>query len=191
MKYQIHTERLFLTLIAESDLLDIHNLHSLPETDQYNTLGIPKNTEETAQIISGWMLQSKETVKPCHVFKVRVAESNTFIGLAALQLGPEKYKSAEVWYKYLPDYWNKGYATEVLKGMLRFGFTNLHLHRIEAGCAIANIGSVHTMKKSGMVHEGQKRKVLPLKTGWSDTFEYAILSEDYFNQDIGINTKNG
>lgn len=62
--------------------------------------------------------------------------------------------------------------------MLEFGFTELNLHRIEAGCAVENTGSIRVLEKVGMIREGRKRKVLPLKNGWSDNFHYAILSSD-------------
>ena len=72
----------------------------------------------------------------------------------------------------------KGYATEALKEILRFGFDQLNLHRIEAGCAVENVASIKVLEKAGMQREGRKRQVLPLKSGWSDNFEYAILAAD-------------
>ena len=68
--------------------------------------------------------------------------------------------------------------SEVLKSMIDFGFNKLHLHRIEAGCAEDNIGSFKVLEKAGMTREGRGRQVLPLKNGWSDNFEYAILKSD-------------
>lgn len=62
--------------------------------------------------------------------------------------------------------------------MIRFGFDNLNLHRIEAGCAVNNIGSIKVLEKAGMVREGKVRQVLPLKTSWSDNFLYSILETD-------------
>lgn len=38
------------------------------------------------------------------------------------------------------------------------------------------------MEKSGMIREAHRRKLLPLKSGWSDNYEYAILEEDYFSK---------
>jgi len=35
-----------------------------------------------------------------------------------------------------------------------------------------------------MSYEGRKRKTLPLKSGWSDNFEYGILEKDYYNRPI-------
>lgn len=65
------------------------------------------------------------------------------------------------------------------------GFDHLKLHRIEAGCAVANTGSVKVLEKAGMLKEGRKRKVLPLKEGWSDNYEFAMLEEDWENRRNG------
>ena len=82
-------------------------------------------------------------------------------------------------YWYGATHWGQGYATEAVKAVLRFGFETLKLHRIEAGCAIANVGSIKVLEKSGMALEGRRREILPLKSGWSDNFSYAILESDY------------
>jgi RimJ/RimL family protein N-acetyltransferase len=34
------------------------------------------------------------------------------------------------------------------------------------------------LEKAGMLREGRLRQVLPLKSGWSDNFEYSILETD-------------
>ena len=65
-----------------------------------------------------------------------------------------------------------------LKIIINFGFDDLKLHRIEAGCAVENIGSIRVLEKVGMNLEGRKRQNLPLKNGWSDNFEYAIVSSN-------------
>jgi RimJ/RimL family protein N-acetyltransferase len=65
-----------------------------------------------------------------------------------------------------------------LRRLINFGFNDLKLHRIEAGCAVENIGSLKVLEKVGIQREGHKRKVLPLKNGWSDNYEYAILETD-------------
>ena len=86
--------------------------------------------------------------------------------------------SGEVWYKIHSDHWKKGFATESLKAVIHFGFENLKLHRIQAGCAVENTGSIKVLENAGMIREGRLRQVLPLKSGWSDNFEYSILETD-------------
>lgn len=174
----LKSERIHIRSILNSDLEAIHKLHSLPETDRFNTLGIPENIEQTEAIINLWLSENKKEKIQKFTFAVELIEGKKFIGLIALNLGKEKFQTAEVWYKFHPAFWNKGYATESLKRIIGFGFKELKLHRIEAGCAIENIASISVLEKAGMIREGQKRKVLPLKTGWSDNFVYAILSND-------------
>ncbi|TYP70004.1 ribosomal-protein-alanine N-acetyltransferase [Aquimarina intermedia] len=79
----------------------------------------------------------------------------------------------------MPEQWRKRFGTEVTQEIIRFGFAKLNLHRIEAGWACENIGSVRVLEKSGFVREGRKRKVLPFKSGWSDAYIFAILKEDW------------
>jgi [ribosomal protein S5]-alanine N-acetyltransferase len=49
---------------------------------------------------------------------------------------------------------------------------------VEAGCAIGNTGSIKVLEKAGMKREAHTRQLLPLKSGWSDNYGYAILSTD-------------
>lgn len=176
---ELESDRLVLCPITMLDLEKIHALHSLPETDQYNTLGIPESLEETKAIIQEWVDKNSNGLYRNFVFKIESKENKGFIGLIAINLGSEKYKIAEVWYKLLPNFWKNGYATEALNRVLEFGFKSLGLHRIEAGCAVENIGSIRVLEKVGMTREGRKRKVLPLKSGWTDNFSFAILEADF------------
>ncbi len=62
---------------------------------------------------------------------------------------------------------------------MNFGFNDLKLHRIEAGCAVENIASSKVLEKVGMTKEGIKRKILPIRGEWKDNYFYAILEEDF------------
>lgn len=181
VEVEILTERTKLRLIEWSDLDSIHELHAAPETDEFNTLGIPKNIEETKNIIESWVAENKLTKIKNYTFVIENRSDKKFIGLFGLKLGNEKYKRGEVWYKINSNHWKKGYATEALKAVINFGFETLKLHRIEAGCAVDNIGSIKVLEKAGMIREGRGRQVLPLKSGWSDNFEYSILASDKSN----------
>ena len=177
---EILTERTRLRLIEISDLDAIHKLHSLPETDEFNTLGIPENIEETKAVIVPWIAENELSQIKNYTFAAEHKSSGDFMGLFGLKLGSAKYRRAEVWYKIHPDYWTKGFATEILRKVVAFGFESLKLHRIQAGSAVNNIGSIKVLEKAGLIREGRGRQVLPLKSGWSDNFEYSILESDYF-----------
>lgn len=60
MEKSFLTERLKFDLVKSGDLTDIHELHSLPETDEFNTLGIPDDIEQTNQVVQCWKYSSKK-----------------------------------------------------------------------------------------------------------------------------------
>ena len=175
---ELNTTRLKIRQLSLLDLDSIHELHSLPETDQYNTMGIPKNIGITKQLISEWLDSQNELPRKRYVFFI---ENNDieFIGLIGITMGKLAYKNAEIWYKLHPNHWNQGFATEVVNEILRFCFIELKLHRIEAGSATANIASIKVLEKCGFKREGMKRKILPIRGDWLDNYEYAILDEDF------------
>lgn len=176
------SERLQLRLAVLSDLDAIHKLHSQPETDRFNTLGIPENLEATVKLMLPHIQENQQEYPSNYIFVIEELESGSFIGLLGLKLGSAKYNNAEIWYKLNVAYWGKGFATEAVMLIFDFGFTTLKLHRISAGCAIENIGSFKVLEKAGMIREGHSRQLIPLKTGWSDCYEYAILAVDYKQQ---------
>lgn len=175
----LKTKRLTLKLISNEDLSDIHKLHLDTSVSEFNVLRAPCDINETVKIITPWIEANASTEIQSYTFKVVDVKTNEFIGLFGLKLGNPLYKRAEVWYKYHKEYWGKGFATEVLNEVLRFCFEDLKLHRVEAGCAIDNIGSIKVLEKTGFIKEGTGRQVLPLLSGWSDNYEFAMLETDY------------
>lgn len=175
----LQTERLTLKPVAKLDLAYIHELHSLPETDLFNTLGIPANIKETEIILEKWIFENEKENNTNFTFIIELDKKKENIGLIGINLRKEKYKNAEIWFKLHKNHWNKGYATEAANKILAYGFENLQLHRIEAGCAIGNLGSICVLEKIGMTREAHTRQLLPLKSGWSDNYGYAILETDF------------
>jgi RimJ/RimL family protein N-acetyltransferase len=175
----LKTNRLVLREITTEDIPLIHALNALPEIDQYNTLGIPANIEETEKLMIPIIHDQMVEPRPRYVWYLADAK-NEFIGLIGLVMGKQKYATAEIWYKIHPTHWNQGFATEVVQTILTFCFTELKLHRITAGCATENKASIKVLEKCGFTREGRCRKILPIRGEWVDNFEYAILEEDYF-----------
>lgn len=176
---QFQTSRLTLREVSLADLPGIHELLSLPETDKFNTTGIPENMEATAQLVLGWLEEIKNPQRNAYVFSAELMHPRQFIGLIALYLGKPTYKKGEIWVKIHSNYWNKGYATEGVKQILNFAFSDLNIHRVEAGCAVDNLASKRVLEKVGMVQEGLFRENLPIRGQWIDNFEFAMLQSDF------------
>ncbi len=79
----LETKRLELKEVTWDDLEDIHNLHSFPEVDKYNTLGLPKNIDETKEVIRPIIDDRKAENRKLFFWKVLLKETNEFIGIGA------------------------------------------------------------------------------------------------------------
>jgi len=177
---KISTDRLTLTEINWDDLEDIHQLHSIFEVDEFNTLGLPKNIEETRQNIKPYVEAKEMNPQTKYTWSIKLTETNEFIGLAGISLSNDKFKIGEIFYKFSPNYWGNGFATEVSRKIIETGFENFKLHRITAGFAVENIKSKRVLEKSGLIEEGVLRKILPIRGQWVDSCIYSIIEDEYW-----------
>ena len=175
---ELETNRLLLKEISPDDLEDIHRLHSYPEVDEFNTLGIPENIETTKEIMFPQIEGRKQQPQKSYTWKIILKDSNVFIGLAGMTLSLDKFKLGEIYYKLSPEFWGKGYATEVAMCLIKAGFETFQLHKVEAGVATGNIRSIRVLEKCGMTREGLRRKILPIRGKWVDNYHYAIVEDD-------------
>ena len=77
-------------------------------------------------------------------------------------------------------FWGKGYATEAVAGLMRFGFGELLLHRIWATCDGRNRASYSVMEKNGIRREANHLRSRKDRRGeWADELRYAILREEW------------
>jgi len=178
---ELLTERLILKEITWNDVELIHQLHSMKEVDEFNTIGIPRHTGDTLEVLLISIEDQQMAVRNHFGWTVWTQAEGKFVGEAGMHLSGDRFLSADLYYSLMPAYWKKGYATEVVKRMIVFGFNELKLHRIQAGVATENVRSIRVLEKVGMVREGLRRKVLPIRGEWKDNYHYAIVEDDPFD----------
>jgi ribosomal-protein-alanine N-acetyltransferase len=175
---EINTDRLIIREVEWGDLDDIFILESCPEVDEFNTLGIPDDKNVTREHLRPFIRDQKEKIRKKYCWTIRIQATVEFIGLAGMTLTADRFKMAEIWYNLMPAIWGNGYGTELARRLIRFGFEDLKLHRIEAGVATENKRSIKVLEKVGMSIEGIRRKILPIRGDWVDNYHYAILEDD-------------
>ena len=179
---ELNTNRLIIQEVTWDDLDDIFILESSPEIDEFNTLGIPDNKNVTREHLRPFIGDQKAEVRKKYCWTIRLQTTGEFIGLAGMTVTADRFKMGEIWYNLMPTHWGNGYATEVAKRLIRFGFERLNLHRIEAGVATENKRSIKVLEKAGMTIEGIRRKILPIRGDWVDNYHYAILENDSWDK---------
>jgi len=89
------------------------------------------------------------------------------------------FERAEIGYWIGKPFWGRGYATEATGAIIRFGFEELKLNRIYAGCFSRNAASARVMMKNGMTYEGTLRQHVRKWDEFVDVVYYAILRDEW------------
>ncbi len=79
--------------------------------------------------------------------------SQTAIGFCGLKYLPELHE-VDVGFRFLPEYWGQGFATEACTASIAFGFEILKLNRIVGLVLAENTASIRVLEKSGMRLDG-------------------------------------
>jgi ribosomal-protein-alanine N-acetyltransferase len=108
-------------------------------------------------------------------YAVVLKEDSVLIGMFAIH--PMNMK-IEVGYVLARPYWNKGYMSEALRGVIDWAFTQIDIFRIQAICDVDNIASARVMEKAGMTREGLLRRYVlhpNLSDKPRDVYVYALV----------------
>ncbi len=73
-----------------------------------------------------------------------------FGGIAKVPAGFPNGPSAEIGWRFLPESWGKGYATEMANAVLQYGFEQLRLPEILSFAVVGNKKSFAVMQRIGM-----------------------------------------
>ena len=156
-KIFVETPRLILSEIISEDLDRIFLLDSNPDVMRYIGVEPVKTIEESVETIKKIQRQYREN--GIARWAVIEKESNLLIGWSGLKLLTEPingFKNVyELGYRFLPEFWGKGYATEAGKAVLAYGFNEMNLDKIYACVDIKNSSSDKILKdKLGFVSQG-------------------------------------
>jgi ribosomal-protein-alanine N-acetyltransferase len=142
--------------------------------------GLASPPTQAAQF-DGYLKRSKKPDAAC--FLICRKEDGAIMGSIALsQIFRGGFLSAYLGYQIGAEFARQGYMTEAIQLMLRYAFTDLKLHRIEANIQPGNVASIALVKRAGFVREGYSRRYLKIGGRWRDHERWAILVEDWRKQ---------
>lgn len=174
----LRTERLTLREYTINDFVALRAIHANPEVQAMRG-GHPLSEQETQDEIT-YVIAAQHT-EPRTRFQwiVERHPDEQVVGYCRITITSISLRNAEIGYFLHPTAWGIGLATEVARTLLTFGFEELNLHRITAGCIDTNIASVRVMEKTGMQQEGRLREEQRVNDRWHATLLYAILEHEW------------
>lgn len=165
MKFIIETERLLLREITLDDKEEMFRLHSDPAVQKFTGDPLVESMDEMEQAIHTRIMAYKNY--GFGRWATLLKNGKQFIGWAGLAYLPE-FDEIDLGYRFLPEYWGMGFATEASQAILTYGFEKLDLSRIIAIAVQENKPSIRVMEKVGMEFD----KFAPYEPGGEDVIWY-------------------
>ncbi len=152
MKIHIETKRLLLRDLSKEDTHGIFTLDSDPEVHIYLGNNPIKTLEDAEKNIQH--IQKQYHDNGIGRWAVIEKESENFIGWSGFKyiksIINNKTDYYDLGYRFIKQYWGKGYATETAIASLQYGFNHLNLKEICAMADVKNLASNHILQKIGM-----------------------------------------
>ncbi len=171
----LHTDRLTLRPASHADIgprLDIG-----PEPDENIRLygidpkSVPPFTRQSAEqwvqsLVNhpyAWVIESTRLLGSVRLDRVNLAERHASLAIGLLRA----------------DDLGVGFGTEAVSAVLRFAFTDLHLHRVAVRVLATNARAIHCYRKCGFQIEGRERETVCLDGQWQDDLIMGVLEGEF------------
>ena len=106
------------------------------------------------------------------------AEGGRVIGQISL-FGINKNRCATLGVVVGKEYWGNGLGTEAVRLMIRYGFAEMGLHRIQLGVYGYNDRAIRAYARAGFKEEGRRSQSAYHGGRWHDEVLMAILEDDW------------
>ena len=177
----INTERLILRRFEYSDCASAHRNWASDE-DVQTKYGEPvyPAEEDVNKLLDKYIGAYENDDK--YRWAVIEKETGECIGQAAFFLVDSKNQFAEIEYCIGRAFQGKGYATEATKALIRYGFEEIGLNKVQICARTVNTPSRRVIEKCGFTYEGTLREYFFMEDHFEDRMFFSILRSEYANK---------
>lgn len=144
-----------------------------------------RTAEEVQAFVAMLEALQHETPRTKFQLVIELKSTGKLIGNCGIRLTAHGSHEANIGYELAPVHWRKGYGSEAAREMVRFGFEELKLQRVEAEIVADNLGSAGVLTNVGMREEGRLRNKLFYKGRTWDRLLFAVLREEWMALNAG------
>lgn len=174
---EIETSRLLLRKVGAKDIPKIIEYAGNVKIAEM-TLNLPHPYQEKDAIF--WINSCNQGFndKTQYTFCLADKDTNEFMGGMGLHI-TARFNRAEMGYWVAEPFWNKGYATEAMEAILKFGFEKIGLNKIYAVHLVENGASGKVMIKNGMIKEGELKEHTKKGDDYASLYQYRLTRNEY------------
>jgi RimJ/RimL family protein N-acetyltransferase len=118
--------------------------------------------------------------RDCVFFAIRLAPADVLVGTCQLHKVQPVHRSAELQIRIgHPDSRGKGYGTQALRQLLKFGFQDLNLNRIHLHVLPGNRPALRLYERCQFQREGRLRSAVFIDGEYQDVILMSLLRDEY------------
>jgi RimJ/RimL family protein N-acetyltransferase len=177
----IQTTRLNIRHLELADLSDFHIYRSNPEVTKYQGFDV-MTIEQAEEFIKDNSTKHFGKAGEWVQYGIENSATRQLVGDCAIKLDQYEKRIAEIGITISHLEQKKGYAKEVLLGILTFLFDTKEIHRVVEIVDAENIASINLLKSTGFKQEGHFIENIFFKGKWGSEFQYAMLKREWDNR---------
>jgi len=149
-----------------------------PEVTYFMRDEEPLNKKEQAEAVIR-RYQAPENIPNSKWWGIELLETHQLIGTCGFFGWNLYHHHAEIGYDLSPNFWGKEIMPEALQTLLRYGFTEMDLNRIQAMTHSENHRSQKVLLKLGFQKEGLLREYYGLNGIFNDQVLFSFLKKEW------------
>ena len=173
----LYTERLLLRPMHPMDAEDMFDYAKRPEVTRYLLWREHEDISFTRDYLN--YIGRRYALGDFYDWAVVERESRRMIGTCGFTKIDTANNSGEIGYVLNPDFHRQGFGSEAVRAVLKFGFEELSLNRIEARFMQGNEASLALMRSVGMTFEGYMRDLILVKGSYRTVGISSMLRSEY------------
>lgn len=174
----IQTAHLNIRHLELSDLSDFHIYRSNPEVTKYQGFDV-MTIEQAEKFIKDNSTKHFGNAGEWVQYGIENIATRQLIGDCAIKLDQYNTRIAQIGITISHLEQKKGFAKEVLLGILAFLFDTKEIHRVVEIVDTENIASINLLKSTGFKQEGYFIENIFFKGKWGSEFQYAMLKREW------------
>ncbi len=176
---RFETERAVLRAVRPAeDLTALFDLFADERVAQHTDTGPFAEVGEAIEVMD-WIAQIFQERRGMRWAIALRGDDDQLVGTCGFNYWDREQRRAEIGYDLAHRHWGRGLMTEALRPMLRFGFEEMDLRRIEAGVTVGNEASARVLGKLGFREEGLLRQGGYWRGAYHDLRSFGLLRVDW------------
>lgn len=177
---ELSSARLLLRQPTRADADAVLRVFSDQEVVRYYNVDLMVSRDDAVSLIEG-RRRRYETGYGIR-WGIYLRDSGLYVGSCGFEVLHRPWRYGEIGYELGREHWGNGYMTEALRTIIRYGFTQLELHRVEAQVEPENTASKAVLLRIGFKEEGIARDRGYWRRQYHDLAQFGLIAPEFIER---------